>query len=307
MAGFFGFFDYSKPGKGVSKDEPQKTGAAFYFDIVLRRFWKLIQLNFIYIICSIPAILIAWFMSSYGIVWLASFNLDIASFKEGEINALFILSAGLTVILLAIFGSGSASAGMAYVLRNYVNDTHAWVWSDFKDSMKANFRQGTVIYIIDAIVIMLFFVSFVFYGAVMKGLAAVFLRSVIVVIFAIFAMMHMYIYPLLAGFELTIKNIYRNAFFLTLAKLPWNIFTFFLSGVLGYTMLYFAVSNVFGTIVMVCMLFSFYTFTQMFMVNNIIKKYILEPSLEKSGVKEEEKTESVFDDNLKIVDNKNLN
>ena len=72
-------------------------------------------------------------------------------------------------------------------------------------------------------------------------------------------------------------------------------------------MLYFAVSNVFGTIVMVCMLFSFYTFTQMFMVNNIIKKYILEPSLEKSGVKEEEKTESVFDDNLKIVDNKNLN
>ena len=32
MAGFFGFFDYSKPGRGISKDEPQKTGIALNDD-----------------------------------------------------------------------------------------------------------------------------------------------------------------------------------------------------------------------------------------------------------------------------------
>jgi len=306
MAGFFGMFDYNKPGKGVSKDEPQKTGPALYFDILLRRFWKLVQLNFIYIICSIPAIVIAWFMSSYAVVWLASMKLDVSKFTENEVTALYLLSACFAIILVGVFGSGSASAGMAYVLRNYVNDTHAWVWSDFKDSMKANFRQGTVIYIIDMIMVMLFTVSFVFYSTAITGIPAMLLRGIIIGMFLVFVMMHMYIYPLLAGFELKIKDIYRNSLALSLAKLPWNAFTLFITGVLGYAMLYFLTISVLGTILIACLIFSLFTFTQMFMINNIIKKFLLEPALEKSGVKEEEVIESVFDDNLKIIEKSNL-
>lgn len=50
MAGIFGFFDYTKPGKGVNKEDVNKKGISLYFDILLRRFRKLIPLNLMYII-----------------------------------------------------------------------------------------------------------------------------------------------------------------------------------------------------------------------------------------------------------------
>ena len=33
LAGFFGFFDYTKPGKGVNKDEPKKKGILRFFEL----------------------------------------------------------------------------------------------------------------------------------------------------------------------------------------------------------------------------------------------------------------------------------
>ena len=36
MAGFFGFFDYSKPGPGIEKDEPQKAALFVFMDIYAR-------------------------------------------------------------------------------------------------------------------------------------------------------------------------------------------------------------------------------------------------------------------------------
>ena len=49
MAGIFGFFDYSKPGKGVEKDEPQKPRFLYFWELFFRKFWKLIQLNLLYV------------------------------------------------------------------------------------------------------------------------------------------------------------------------------------------------------------------------------------------------------------------
>ena len=68
MAGFFGMFDYSKPGKGVSKEDVQKSGIELYFDILSRRLWKLIKLNLIYVLFSIPAIVIGWYLSRYLVI-----------------------------------------------------------------------------------------------------------------------------------------------------------------------------------------------------------------------------------------------
>ena len=298
MAGFFGLFDYNKPGKGVRKDEPPKTGAALFLDIFSLRFWKLIQLNLVFMLCSIPAIVIVFFLSAFAVVWLASFQLNVTAFSANEVNAVYTVSACLTAIFIAVFGSGSASAGMAYVIRNYVNNTHAWVWSDFKDSMKANFRQGTIIFIIDVIVTMLFVVSIVFYGNAMTGILATVLRTVVLVVFAV---MHMYIYPLLAGFELKMKDIYRNAFFLTMAKLPWNVFSFALSAIFLYVMFSAAIKIFIGLIAAFFVFFAFFAFTQRFMVNNIIKKYMLEPALKKEKTKKEQ-VEAVFNDNFTADD-----
>lgn len=305
MAGFFGLFNYDKPGKGVSKDEPEKTGVALYIDILLLRFWKLVQLNLVYLLWSIPAIIIVCLVSTVAFIWLGSSKLNFTEFSATDISAVYIICVCFTVIFIGIFGSGSASAGMAYVIKNYINNTHAWVWSDFKDSMKANFLQGTLIFIIDIVVTLLFIISFVFYSTAMTGPLAVVLRVAVLVMFIGFALMHMYIYPLLVGFELKTKDIYRNAFLLTMAKLPWNVFSFALSALLAYAMIYFAIKSIIVLFAVGFVFFALFTFTQMFMVNSVIKKYMLEPALKQQGSNEEEQIEAIFEEN--IMDDSDLN
>jgi uncharacterized membrane protein YesL len=56
MAGFFGLFDYSRPGKGVSKDEPQKPRFLHFWELFFRKFWKLIQLDLLFIAFCLPLV-----------------------------------------------------------------------------------------------------------------------------------------------------------------------------------------------------------------------------------------------------------
>lgn len=62
MGGIFGFFDYNKPGKGVEKNAPPKKRLALFFEIYVRKFWKLIQLNFLFLVFCLPIVTIipAW-------------------------------------------------------------------------------------------------------------------------------------------------------------------------------------------------------------------------------------------------------
>ncbi len=55
---FFGLFNYSKPGPGVDKDAPKKKRFFLFFELYFRKFWKLVQLNLLFIVCCIPIVTI---------------------------------------------------------------------------------------------------------------------------------------------------------------------------------------------------------------------------------------------------------
>ena len=286
MAGFFGFFDYTKPGKGVSKDDIQKNGISLYFDILLRRFWKIVVLNLIYIIASIPGIIIAYFLSTYAVLWLATLaGLEITHEVASSLNFIGIL---MTVVFLQLCGSGPASAGMHYVLRKYVNDTHSWVFSDFVDNFKSNFKQSIGVYLINVAAVCLYVICFVFYTYAMPGMMGLFLRTLVTVVMCIFALMQMYVYQLMVSFELKLKDIYTNAFLLVMAKLPWNVLVAAVCLFLMYAAYSLTLSIPVGGILAVAALYySIITFTQIFMTNNVIKKMLLEPAMVASSSKEE--------------------
>lgn len=56
MAGFFGLFDYSKEGPGIDKNAPKKKGFIVFFEIFFRKFWKLICVNLLYVLISLPVL-----------------------------------------------------------------------------------------------------------------------------------------------------------------------------------------------------------------------------------------------------------
>lgn len=48
--GFGGFFNYNKPGPGVSKDEPQKRSFFYFFEIWFKNVWKLLPSGCLYVL-----------------------------------------------------------------------------------------------------------------------------------------------------------------------------------------------------------------------------------------------------------------
>ena len=85
-----GFLNYSKAGKGIKKEDLEKSGLGLYFDIFGRRIWKLITLNLMYILVSIPAILIAWGVSSYLVTFLMTISKGIPFPLKWQ-SALFLI------------------------------------------------------------------------------------------------------------------------------------------------------------------------------------------------------------------------
>ena len=294
MAGFFGFFDYTKPGKGVRKDEPDKTGVALYLEIFFKRFWKLVSLNIFYLIASIPAIIIGWYISTYFLAFSAAYaGLNL----EETATSLTILGIMMTVVLLQVCGSGAATTAMSYVVRKYVNDTHSWVWADFVDNIKSNFVQGTIVYVINILITVMCLFSILFYTFVLKVSFAPIMKVLVLVILCVFSAMQMYTYQLMAGFELKVRHIYKNSLLLTLAKLPWNVLTvavtlFIMYGCYSLGMY----TPVAGAVILGALYFTFIPFTQIFMTNNIVKKYILNPFMEENASDEEEREEAAFED-----------
>ena len=296
MSWFFGLHNYSKPGRGVSKDEPPKTGIALYFDILIRRIWKIVGLNFIYIAFSIPAIVISFFLSTYMSAWVASV---VGINLSGEFGTtLSLIGLCMTIVLLQICGSGPASASITYVLRKYVNDTHSWVWGDFIDNIKSNFLQGMAVYAINIFVTIAFVVGYTFYTHIMSGTVAFVFRGFITALALIFVLMQMYIYQLMAGFRLSVKKIYKYAAILAIVKLPWNVFSAVVLIALMWLVYELFMSYPFIAVVLLLTLFfSMLTFTQLFMTNNVVKKHIKTTS-EVKDEETEKLAEPDFEDNV---------
>lgn len=55
--GLFSYKSYYKPGKGVEKDAPEKNAFFKFFELYGRKFWRFIQVNFIYLIVLLPILM----------------------------------------------------------------------------------------------------------------------------------------------------------------------------------------------------------------------------------------------------------
>ncbi len=276
-----GFFNnYTKPGKGITEDDLNKTGIALYFDILIRRFWKFVQINLLFLATSLPAILINFAVSAFLLSMMNVFNFGMI--PEDAFIVPYVFTAA---VLLLLGGSGSAGAAMAHVIRKFVNDTHSWTASDFFDSLKNNLKQGTAAYVINTAVIAVLALAIMFYDSFLGGASGFFLKTVTIIAAVIFCMMQMYVYQIMAGFELKLKDIYRNALLLTMGKLPTNIVAFLFTALFIY-LFNLIVSEPYAVFFIIFVLYSLTAYTQLFITNNIVKKYLEEPARRAQMIKE---------------------
>ena len=233
---------FDKPGKGVDLNAPPKRSFFRFWDIFGRKFTHFVRVNLVYVLTSIPTFLLVFFLTglvSSAILEVPSLqsllqnlaqqtaeNMGDSNLVTQQLNQMIVMvdlfmRFVLTYLFVILWGMGPATAGLTYVLRNFAREEHAWIWSDFKDALKSNFKQSAIVFFIDLVVFVLFYVAFAFYLQMSGFLGA--MRYVIVVIAIVYTMMHFYLYPMMVTFQLSLKDLYRNALLFAIGKLPSNL------------------------------------------------------------------------------------
>lgn len=237
--GLFGT-NYSKPGPGIDKNAPQKKGIFRFFEIFFRKFWKLIQVNMLTFICSLPFLIIMYIIAPISDSFINS------AIPQGAENAAefgatlhLMLRSLFAVIVFVFWGSGPASAAYAYITRCFTREQHAWILSDFKDKFLENFKQAIIVTVIDIILSVLVMYGVYFYymtykttGAEIWLIACCLMFTLIV----LYTFMHFYIYQFMVTFKSTIVQLYRNSLIFSLAQLPMNIVLTAIAVAINYVM-----------------------------------------------------------------------
>jgi len=233
MAGLFGFLGGgAKEGKGVDKDAPQKRRFFIFFDVLIRKFFKIMRANMLYVLFSLPYLLLLAYYSPLNLPMVKS--LDLPEINElmsaignlGEMWLDITMRAMFAFFIVTFWGSGPASAGLGRVLQRYSQERHAWVWSDFWQEYKSCFKKSLIVVALDIAVIYLTTSAFMFYGSMYAANGdrmMIILQVVLCLALLMYTFMHGYIYQLMVSYEGDMKSIYRNSFLFTLARFPQNL------------------------------------------------------------------------------------
>ena len=211
---FFGLIgNYDKPGPGVSKDEPKKAAPVRFFEILWRKLSKLVQLNLIFMI---PFAVVVALMVVIFFLPLPHFAFNTSLFGPLDLYAIYAVP--LPLILMAPF-----SAGMAYVTRNFAREEHAFVWSDFweavKNNWKASLLNGIIVYVA---YVFLSFSVFFYSNQMQSNWLYMVPFAVCAILFVLMLFAQFYIPLMIVTMDLKLRHIYRNAVSYTHLTLPTN-------------------------------------------------------------------------------------
>ena len=230
---------YGKSGQGdYNKDDLPTNRWQLFWEMLRIRFSGLFRLNLMYMVIWIPAIVVIGRFLSYclsGLDVLSGFQNQLdAGEITGELfaeNSLLYMDAlkslffqTLLLLIPCIAITGPCTAGIAYVTRNWSRDEHAFIWSDFIDAIKANWKQALLTSVITGLVPTIVYVCNYYYGSLAEGNLFFMLPQILCILLGvIWSLMLIYIYPLIITYDLKYKDVLRNAALLAIARLPFSV------------------------------------------------------------------------------------
>lgn len=226
------FNNYEKPGKGVRKDEKRKKGPALYFELLFRKFGSYFKLNLTYMVTCTPAFLVLFFISGYVLQELIQ--------KE---QALAILPIIISFFLTSLFSLSPFSSGYYYILRNFSEERHAWLFSDFAEQFAKNRSKSLITFFIDLFAVSAFLIFSRVYIMSAFFISKIFFVPYAVLVLALITYKNMmtYKWTMIVTLDLNLRTIYKNAFLLVMCEFPttlkymfWEIIYFGIFGFLFY-------------------------------------------------------------------------
>lgn len=246
------FNNYSKPGRGVQKRDPNQYTVKIFFEILQEKLWDISKANLLYIIVSLPLLLIimlAMGMFSKGVIDnIVSLNGE--NFTEQTALYDLLIRVILALIFITYFGAGPTTAGSTYLTREFAHERPCWWISDFFGRTRKNSKQSFLLLFLDLVIVFSSLIALIFYSQTQLAFI-----SILYLCFLFFyAMMHIYTYHIMITFELPLKSIMKNAFILVIHNVKRTVILFAILTSLNVLPFYIAIMGGSGLLLMVWLL-----------------------------------------------------
>ncbi len=211
--GLFGQ-NYENAGVGIAKNAPKKKGFFRFMEIFGRKFWKMFGLNLLYS---------AFFLPLVGAVSVYFLTLQ-GKFPSGTPSVLTI--AGLLILFAVLFGP--ATAGHTKVLRNYVLEKPVFTVHDFLKTFRSEFKHSCIVGILDCFVVCCIAAAINVYPILIEQtgnkLFYVFF-AIVLSVGIVVLLMNFYMFLMMISTTLSMKNVFKNSFYLSIIALKKNVIT----------------------------------------------------------------------------------
>jgi len=214
MSGFINNYYYGKAGKAdYTPENLPDTRVKLFFEMLRIHFSGLCAVNLFYLIFCIPALL--WSLANLSVLMAA--EADISSVWGNLMMYLVGMVPCLTI-------AGAGAPGLMYVCRNWARDQHAFLVSDFKEQVKANWKQGLLIGLINGVSLLVSYVGITYYSQMAQGgFLWVIPEALVVMMLALWWMINMLIFPMMVTYDMNLKTLIRNSALIAAARLPWSV------------------------------------------------------------------------------------
>lgn len=216
-----GLFDrlyYGKAGKrDYSEMDMPKNRISLFFMVLKDHVFDLVKVNLLQVVFWIPFLL--WTYINLAAVQSIDTEAVLAA-EGGAANLMSAISGYVMMWLLGLIPciaiTGPSSAGAAYIMRNWARDQHAFLFSDYKDAFKSNWKQALAVSAVTSVVPVVAYTAANYYGSLAKGNMLLLLPLMVVFSATLmFALMLPLLYPMMVGYELSFKNLMKNAFLMS--------------------------------------------------------------------------------------------
>lgn len=140
----------------------------------------------------------------------------------GKVADLCLLNLVCLACCIPIVTAGASITALYYVTLKMVRNEESYIFKSFFKSFKQNFRQATIIHLIMVAAAVLLYLDTNIVKVMGEPMSQI--MSVIFAVFTlVYAMILLYLYPILAKFYNSVKNTFTNAVLMAIRHLPYTI------------------------------------------------------------------------------------
>ena len=140
----------------------------------------------------------------------------------GKVADLCLLNLVCLACCIPIVTAGASITALYYVTLKMVRNEESYIFRSFFKSFKQNFRQATIIHLIMVAAAVLLYLDTNIVKVMGEPMSQI--MSVIFAVFTlVYAMILLYLYPILAKSYNSVKNTFTNAILMAIRHLPYTI------------------------------------------------------------------------------------